>query len=70
MANPLTDVLPDRARRIGYAAMFVTWLGLGGVTAGYAVLEGGVPDWLLFTNAAYGFIAGPGFAVAGSNVGK
>lgn len=68
MGNPLTDVLPDRWRKIGYAVMFTIGTGLGGVAVAYATIGGSVPKWVVFALAFYGAVAGPSFAVPASNV--
>lgn len=69
MSNPLTDVLPDRVRRIGYAVMFTIGSVLTATAVAFAAL-GSVPKELVFALAFYGAIAGPSFAVPASNVGK
>lgn len=70
MGNPLTDVLPDRWRKIGYAVMFTIGTALGATAVGFAAVGGSVPSWVVFALAFYGAAAGPTFAVPASNVGK
>lgn len=57
-SNPLTDVLPDQARRYLYAIGWVVCLGLGI----YKATEG---DWLAFTVMLGSAL---GFGTAQSNV--
>lgn len=59
-SNPLTDVLPDRARRYLYAIGWLIALGLGI----YQLTEG---DWLAFVVA---LLTALGFGTAQSNVPK
>lgn len=67
MSNPLTDVLPDKWRRIGYAVLFVVGSLLTATAIGYTAV-GTIPTWLVFSLAFYGSITGPLFAVPASNV--
>ena len=70
MSNPLTDVVPGRWRRIGYAALFVIGTCISGAMVGFAAISHDIPDWLLFTAAFYGSVAGPAYAVPASNVSR
>jgi len=58
MSNPLTDVLPAKARKYAYAVLSLAAL----VLAGYQATEG---DWLAFAIYLIGSLTG---ATAASNV--
>lgn len=68
MSNPLTDVLPDKWRKISYAALFAVGSVLTATAAGFMAVDGSIPTWLVFSLAFYGSVTGPLFAVPASNV--
>lgn len=66
--NPLTDVVPGRARKIGYATLFIVGTGIAGTFAGFSAVGEAAPKWLLFASAFYTVVAGPTYALPFSNV--
>lgn len=59
MPNPLTDVLPERVRKVAYAVLFVLALG-------FSIWQASDGDWVEF---AGGLITALFGATAASNVG-
>ena len=57
MSNPLTDVLPPKARKYLYAVLFVAGIG-------FACYQASGGDWLAF---AAGLVTALGGATAASN---
>lgn len=65
MANPLTEIVPARARKGIYAGYAFAGLVVGATQVGYAAAEAGQPVWLTVTLAVYAFLGGAlGFTAA------
>ena len=63
--NPLTGILPAKARKYVYAVYALVGVALGAIQVGYGVTE---PQWLTVSLAVYAFLGAALGLTAASNV--